>query len=179
MKKPLTFWHILTPLLLTAAMTDPHATSASIASPDHPSVISSKMKAHLLRLKPGQDLLAELEHWAKQNKIKAAAIVTTVGSFKKINLRYANEENGTAQTGYFEIVSVVGTFNESSSHLHVSVSNSKGVTFGGHLLSGNLIYTTAEIVVTELEDVAFTRKADPKDKGGSGYDELVVKPFKL
>ena len=56
-------------------------------------------------------------------------------------------------------------------HLHASVSNTKGETFGGHLASGNIIYTTAEIVIAELEDVTFTREQDPD----SGYKELVVK----
>ncbi len=131
----------------------------------------SKMKAHALRLKPGQDLTEELARWAKEHKIKAASIVSAVGSFKKINIRYANQPKMTAQEGFFEIVSLVGTFNEDSMHLHASVSNTKGETFGGHLASGNIIYTTAEIVIAELEDVTFTREQDPD----SGYKELVVK----
>lgn len=132
----------------------------------------SKMIAHSFRLKPGMDFMEELMSWAKEKKIKAASIVTVVGSFKKVNLRYANQPKGTEQEGFFEIVSLVGTFNESSAHLHASVSNGKGETFGGHLLPGNLIYTTAEVVVAELPDVVFTRE---KDVGGSGWDELVVK----
>ena len=134
--------------------------------------VSSKMIAHTFRLKPGQDFMEEITTWAKEQKIKAAAIVSVVGSFKKVNLRYANQPKGTAQEGHFEIVSLVGTFNESSSHLHASVSNEKGETFGGHLLVGNVVYTTAEVVVTELPEMVFNRE---KDVEGSGWDELVVK----
>jgi len=133
---------------------------------------SSKMIVHAFRLKPGQDFTEELSAWAKEKKIKAASIVSVVGSFKKVNLRYANQPKGAAQEGHFEIVSLVGTFNESSSHLHASVSNEKGETFGGHLLSGNVIYTTAEVVVAEVPELIFTRE---KDVEGSGWDELVVK----
>ena len=98
-------------------------------------------------------------------------MVTVVGSFKKVNLRYANEPKTTAQDGFFEIVSIVGTLNEDSAHLHASVSNSKGETFGGHLMPGNIVYTTAEVVVAELPDILFSREHDPD----SGWDELVVK----
>lgn len=136
------------------------------------SSLPSKMIAHSFRLKPGMDFMVELTGWAKEKKIKAASIVSVVGSFKKVNLRYANQPKGVEQEGHFEIVSLVGTFNESSSHLHASVSNEKGETFGGHLLPGNVVYTTAEVVVAELPDVVFTRE---KDVGGSGWDELVIK----
>lgn len=138
------------------------------------SSVSSRAKFHAMRLKPGQDILLELTTWAKKNKIKAASIVSVVGSFKKINLRYANQDNSTAQDGFFEIVSLVGTFNESSAHLHASVSNGKGETFGGHLVNGNIIYTTAEIVIVELEDAVFTREHDD----ASGWDELKIRTRK-
>jgi len=137
--------------------------------------ISSRMLAHTFRLKPGQDFTEELTSWAKDHKIKAAAIVSVVGSFTHVNLRYANQENGTAKEGHFEIVSLVGTFNATSSHLHLSVSNEKGETIGGHMLSGNIVYTTAEVVVAELDDVVFSREKDEKSSGGSGWDELVIK----
>lgn len=134
--------------------------------------VQSTAKFHVLRMKPGQDFLIEITEWAKRNKIKAASIVTVVGSFKKVNLRYANLDSTTAQNGFFEIVSLVGTFNESSAHLHASVSNSKGETFGGHLVNGNIVYTTAEVVIAEIENAVFTREHD----AASGWDELVIRP---
>lgn len=137
---------------------------------------SSKMTIHVFRLRPGQDFLEELRLWAKQKQIKAGAILSVVGSFTHINLRYANQPAGTSQEGHFEIVSLVGTFNDSSHHLHVSVSNEKGQTFGGHMLTGNLVYTTAEVVLAEMSDLIFTREIDEKSSGGSGWSELVVKP---
>ncbi len=133
--------------------------------------VSSKMKAHVFRLKPGQDFMVEITNWAKANHIKAASIVSVVGSFKKITLRYANQPNTTTQEGFFEIVSLVGTFNEDSAHLHASVSNGKGETFGGHLSKGNIIFTTAEVIVAELDDAVFSREHDSE----SGWDELVVR----
>lgn len=135
----------------------------------------SKMTVHVFRLKPGQDFIKELVLWAGQKQIKAGAILSVVGSFSHLNLRYANQPTGTTQEGHFEIVSLVGTFNDTSHHLHVSVSDEKGQMLGGHMLSGNLVYTTAELVVAEMSDLIFTREKDEKSRGGSGWNELVVK----
>lgn len=131
---------------------------------------SSQMTAHVFRLRPGQDLIEELMLWAKQKQIKAGAILSVVGSFTHINLRYANQPTGTVQQGHFEIVSLVGTFNDTSHHIHVSVSNEKGQTFGGHMLTGNLVYTTAEVVIADMRDLIFTREKDEKSTGGSGWN---------
>lgn len=111
---------------------------------------------------------------AVENKIKAGFIATCVGSLEQINLRYANQPEGKILKGHFEIVSLVGTLTDSSSHLHLSVSDNTGKTIGGHLLDGNLIYTTAEIVIRELTDVQFEREIDST----YGYKELVIKPRK-
>jgi len=46
------------------------------------------------------------------------------------------------------------------------------VTLGGHLQDGNIVRTTAELVIGELTDVSFSRLLDPE----TGYDELVVTP---
>ena len=155
-------------LTSTALLPQSHADFAGTPS------VASKMRAHAFRLKPGQDFMIEIRKWAREHKIKAASIISVVGSFKKVNLRYANQENGTAQEGFFEIVSMVGTFDDTSEHLHASVSNGKGETFGGHLLTGNIVYTTADVVVAELEDAKFSREHD----AASGWDELVVRTKK-
>ena len=149
----------------------PCVACSSIPKSDSPTV-PSRIRAHTLRLKPGQGITEELQAWAKTHRIRAAAILTTVGSLTRVNLRYANQKNPTMDEGHFEIVSLVGTLNEDSMHLHLSVSDGKGVTRGGHLMPGNIIYTTAEIVIAELEDADFQREPDSQ----SGYRELVVKP---
>ena len=148
----------------------PCVACSSLPKHDSPTV-PSRVRAHTLRLKPGQGLTEELQAWAKSQQIRAAAIMTTVGSLTRVNLRYANQKESVAEDGHFEIVSLVGTLNEDSMHLHLSVSDGKGQTRGGHLMPGNIIYTTAEIVIAEIEDADFTREPDPQ----SGYRELVVK----
>jgi uncharacterized protein len=135
---------------------------------------SSSARFYALRLKPHQDLKKELIDFAKSKNLKAACIVTCVGSLEQFNLRFANQNNGSLQTGHFEIVSMTGIFTDSSSHLHLSVSDSTGRTIGGHLLDQNLIYTTAEIVIAELSELEFDRIKDDT----YGYQELNVRPRK-
>lgn len=136
--------------------------------------LKSTARFYTIRLKPHQDLKAELVAFAKVNRMKAAFVATCVGSLEQLNLRYANQQNSSQQSGHFEIVSLVGTFNENAAHLHLSVSDSTGQTFGGHLLEGNKVYTTAEIVIGELADVEFSRELDST----YGYQELRVKKRK-
>jgi len=124
---------------------------------------------HVIRLHPGDDLKKSVESFVHEKNIKAAMIVTTVGSLNKVNLRFANQKTATEVKGPLEIVSLVGTLSATSgSHLHLSVSDSTGKTTGGHLLDGSEVFTTAEIGIAELKDKEFKRVLDPK----SGFNEL-------
>lgn len=146
--------------LLTAAPA--FAQHSPAPPPPMPSVpMTSAVRAHTLRLSPGQDLRQQLQAYAEAHHLKAAAIVTCVGSLTRANLRLANQEGGSVRTGHFEIVSLVGTLSTNGSHLHLAVADSTGQTIGGHLLDGCLIYTTAEIVLAELPELEFAREPDP------------------
>ena len=136
--------------------------------------IKSKATHYAIRLAPHQDLKKELLSFAAKHKIKAGFIATCVGSLEQVSLRMANQEKGEILLGHNEIVSLTGTLSDSSAHLHLSVSDSTGRTIGGHLLEGALIYTTAEIVIGELEDLEFERTTDLT----YGYKELSVKKRK-
>lgn len=132
---------------------------------------AENIKIHALRLKPNQDLKQEVEAFVKREHIEAGWIMTCVGSLTQANLRYANQPEGTKSKGYFEIVSLVGTVSVNGSHIHLSISDSLGVTKGGHLLDENIVYTTAEIVIGESKNYVFTREKD----GSTPWEELQVK----
>lgn len=134
--------------------------------------VPSRVQAWAFRLKPGQDLLKELHAFVKAHDLKAVCVLTCVGSLTDTAIRYANKEETTRMKGHFEIVSLVGTLEPGGGHLHLSVSDGKGRTTGGHLKEGNRIYTTAEIVLAELPDVRFAREKD----NTFGYNELTVYP---
>ena len=129
------------------------------------------MKIHTFRLKPQQDLFDSIEDFVKQNNIEAGCILSSVGSLTHATLRLANREYFNEYEVHFEIVSMTGTVSIHGSHIHVAISDGDGVTIGGHLVSGCKIYTTAEIVLLELDDVVYKRELYKND---SGYEELVV-----
>lgn len=129
------------------------------------------MKTHTFRLKPQQDLFDSIEGFVKENNIEAGCVLSSVGSLTHATLRLANREYYNEYNGHFEIVSMTGTVSIHGSHIHIAISDGDGVTIGGHLVSGCNIYTTAEIVLLELDDVVYKRELFEND---SGYEELVV-----
>ncbi|HMO32843.1 MAG TPA: DNA-binding protein [Lacibacter sp.] len=126
---------------------------------------------YALRLKPGEDLKQQLEAFVAEKQIQAGWMITCVGSLTQYHLRFANQPAGSKVNGHFEIVSLTGTLSVYGSHLHISVSDSTGRTIGGHLLDGNLIYTTAEIVIGESKELVFTRERD----GTTEWKEFQIK----
>lgn len=128
------------------------------------------MKTYSFRLKPGEDLKKELEAFALNNAIKAGIVLTCVGSLTKASLRLADENISKVFEEKFEITALVGTLSKDGVHLHISLADSQGRAIGGHLLVGSTIYTTAEIVIGELESTIFTREYDES----TGFKELKI-----
>lgn len=130
----------------------------------------SPLVAHALRLQPGQDLRQELEALAHRLQLEAAAVVTCVGSLSEAALRMAGAASETRRAGPFEIVSLVGTLSVNGAHLHIALTDAQGAAWGGHLLKGCRIHTTAEIVVAGLPGYRFDHATDP----ATGYAELAI-----
>jgi uncharacterized protein len=128
------------------------------------------METIALRLNPQQDLKIELETFVKCHNIEAACVVTCVGSLDQAVLRLANQSEGKVYEGRFEIVSLVGTLSKHGCHCHVAIADAQGNTFGGHLLNGCLIFTTAELIIGVLPYLKFTRELDE----ATGYRELSI-----
>ncbi|KRW97301.1 PPC domain-containing DNA-binding protein [Paracoccus sp. MKU1] len=124
-----------------------------------------------LRLKPGEDPMAALRHLQRRTGAKAMALVTCVGSLTRAMIRHANRDEASEYRGHFEITALTGTISPAGQHLHLTIADGEGRAFGGHLLPGSRVYTTAEIVVLILDDLAFGRAPCPL----SGHDELVVR----
>ena len=123
-----------------------------------------------LRLHPGEDLREALEQWLIRESCTAAAVVTCVGSLQQARLRLADGSTALTFAGPFEIVSLVGTLSPDGVHLHIALAATDGAMRGGHLLVGNTIHTTAEIVLAVLPGLRFRRNEDPV----TGYRELTI-----
>jgi predicted DNA-binding protein with PD1-like motif len=128
------------------------------------------MENYTFRLPSGQDLFDSIESFVKANNIEAGCVLSSVGSLTRAVIRHANRSIYTEYNGHFEIVSMTGTVSLYGSHLHISIADGDGKTFGGHLVSGCKIYTTAEIVLAVFPDVVYKREF----AADSGYEELVV-----
>ncbi|MBK9293810.1 MAG: DNA-binding protein [Oligoflexia bacterium] len=131
----------------------------------------NKAVFHTLRLKPGDELKTEIQNFAIKHNLKAASIVSAVGSLREYSLRFANQKNLTKANGYFEIVSLSGALSGDSMHLHMAIADEKGKVIGGHLGDKNIIYTTCEVTLVEQTNKEFLRELDSQ----TGYKELVIK----
>eukprot|EP01062_Namystynia_karyoxenos_P039882 TRINITY_DN29005_c0_g1_i1.p1 TRINITY_DN29005_c0_g1~~TRINITY_DN29005_c0_g1_i1.p1 ORF type:complete len:209 (+),score=51.80 TRINITY_DN29005_c0_g1_i1:94-627(+) len=130
-----------------------------------------------LRLEVGADLRQGVIAAAQRSGMKAACVLTCVGSLRKAHIRLA----GAGATGgspemhldeRLEIVSLVGTVSaDGSCHLHICVADERGRAVGGHLMDGCEVNTTAEIVVADCDGFVFSREHDQR----TGYRELTVR----
>jgi uncharacterized protein len=137
----------------------------------HEAITTDRMRIHVFRLRPGDDLLGSIRAYVKENHIQAAVLLSSVGSLTQASIRYANQPEAHMHTGHFEIVSITGTVEEGGEHIHLSIATGQGTMIGGHLMTGCKIYTTSEVTLGELVGVRFARETD---KEGSGWDELKI-----
>lgn len=140
----------------------------------HKHSLSSKQPCPMsvlpVRLLPGDDIVKSLRAFVLERNLDAAIVLTCVGSTSKTTLRPAGVPKGKVFDGKFEIVSLTGTLSSTGHHLHMSISDPDCAVFGGHMLEGCIVRTTAEIVLGVVHDVQFTRPTDPR----TGYDELSI-----
>ena len=129
---------------------------------------STQQKVHILRLQPFEDLRQALKAFASDKNLKAGFVVSGMGSLTVASLRFASAKETTILNGPFEIVSLSGSLFCEGVHLHMSVSDGKGQVFGGHLMDGSLVRTTAELILQSYPDVSMTRSLDQQ----TGFLEL-------
>ena len=117
-------------------------------------------QSHAIRLFPGDDLKAAIEQFVREEKIEAGWIATCIGSLTEFAIRFANSKTTTIGTGYFEILSVSGTVSANGCHLHIVIADQEGKNIGGHLMPGNRIYTTSELIIVSSKRFRFLRELD-------------------
>lgn len=133
------------------------------------------MKLHTFRITPGNDLKTSIEDFVQAKDIQAGFIITCVGGLSQATMRMAgalpDKQDIRTYKGDFEITSLVGTVSVNGVHLHMSISDKEGQSFGGHLKEGTIVHPTAEIVIGEDEQVVYTRELDEE----TDFPELVVR----
>lgn len=129
------------------------------------------MRAHPLRLYPGDDLRAAVENVLQKDKLRAAFVIQGIGSLSIAELRFAGAEHPTEIRGDLEILTVAGSVSPDGAHLHMSIADARGQVFGGHVAHGCKVRTTAELLLALLPAHAFSREHDSR----TGFAELVIR----
>ena len=131
-------------------------------------------QTHVFRVKPGQELMAEVLKYCHQNNITSGIVLGIIGSATGARLNYLTELPGKFQgesyQGPLEIVSAQGTIalkgKETIVHIHAMLSTPQRC-FGGHLVEAT-VFSTAEVAIAELT-TPLTRYADSQ----TGLNELL------
>jgi uncharacterized protein len=123
-----------------------------------------------LRLPPGADLRGALERTAVDRRM-AGFVVCGIGSLGEARLRLADATQTSVIEGPCEIISLSGSLTADGAHLHMSVADAHGRVHGGHVVPGNVVRTTAELLLAWLPGWDLGREFDPR----TGYAELLVR----
>lgn len=124
-----------------------------------------------LRLVPGDDLRLRLEEAVGSAGWPGAFVVSGIGSLRVAVLRYAGCEASCRIEADLELLSLAGSISCDGAHLHAVVADGQGRVFGGHLCSGSLVRTTAEILLAVMPANSALRRCHDERTGSS---ELVI-----
>lgn len=118
------------------------------------------------KLEHGADLLEELTNICKENDIHLGK-VTALGAVQKARLGYYNQDK--KEYNFFEIDKPLEITNLTGNislrdgqpmvHAHITLSDSDGKAFGGHLAPGTIVFA-CEFVITVLDGPQLTRGHD-------------------
>lgn len=131
------------------------------------------------RIGPGVELLAGLTELIEREGLRYAVILGGAASLSQVrlrNVRLAPETWPIQDThrvftdlpGPLELLSISGNLSRRSDdsihlHAHVVVSTGgpqPGQAYGGHLVEGAVVLSTAEIAVAEVTGMAMARRMD-------------------
>lgn len=102
----------------------------------------------------------------------SAFVVSGIGSLSNARLRFAGAESETSLEGMFEILCLSGTLTRDGAHLHMALADERGHVVGGHVCYGNMVRTTAEVLLAQLTEWTLARERD----ANTGFNELVIRP---
>jgi len=126
----------------------------------------ARRRDFLLVLDPGDDVVASLISFARQNGITGGSF-QGIGALERATIAYWNRETKAyeeiAVDEQVEVLSIAGSLatsgNEIKVHAHVTLGRRDGGTIGGHLLRAT-VFPTLEIFITD-QGARLARKKDP------------------
>ena len=95
-------------------------------------------KFHILRVDPGEDILASVEKFIAETKLKQALVLGGYGTMAAYHLHWVTHNRIPTDNlfrkgeGGIEILAMSGLVINGEPHIHITLSNPDGA-FGGHL----------------------------------------------
>jgi predicted DNA-binding protein with PD1-like motif len=136
-------------------------------------ILANIMQTLPLRLSPGEDLRSALESALVGHNLNAGFVLQGIGSLSIANVRFAGANQATELKGDLEILTLGGSLSPDGAHLHISLADAQGYVVGGHVTSGCIVRTTAEILIAFLPEYRFAREPDLN----TGFNELLIRPI--
>lgn len=127
------------------------------------------------RLRPGADVMKSIQEICEREQIKNGIIMSAIGSLngavycnpipkEEIKIGYGY---GTALRLYgpIELVSATGMICHGDDgtvqlHVHCALSDQNGNAYGGHMLEGNHVLITTDVVIGVLDGIDMGRRVD-------------------
>lgn len=128
---------------------------------------------HILRLDPGEDVLASIEKFIQEAGIRQAIVLGGYGTLAAYHLHWVTHNRIPTNNSFLngeggiEVLSMNGLVVEGQPHIHISLATPAGA-FGGHLEPGCIAYVVGEIFFAEVEEVNLSRGKVPVSIEGMG-----------
>ena len=103
-----------------------------------------------LKLAPGSDLRLSLEDVARREGIHGF-VLGVVGNLTRAAFQCPGQSEPTVLEGDLEVITLNGTLNPDSVHLHLSLSDGACQVWGGHLEPGTIVQKGADVLIGVLE----------------------------
>jgi predicted DNA-binding protein with PD1-like motif len=130
-------------------------------------------KVHILRVDPGEDILAMVEKFIADANLKQAVVLGGYGTMAAYHLhwvthnRIPTDNHFRKGEGGIEILAMNGLVVDGKPHIHVALATPDG-GFGGHLEPGCIAYVVCEIFFGEVEGATLVRQGVPVSIEGMG-----------
>jgi uncharacterized protein len=134
-------------------------------------------KIHILRIDPGEDVLACVEQFLVQSGLRQAVVVGGYGTLAASHLHWVRNNQLPAENLYgrteggIEIMGMNGLVVEGQAHIHVTLSTPVGA-YGGHLEPGCIAYVLCEIFFAEVTGANLTKVMADVDVAGMGQGSV-------
>lgn len=130
---------------------------------------------YAVRLEAGEDIIEGITMLCEQYNIKHGVIVSGIGSLSKASFcdpaPFPEKPGGYGYgdtivlEGGIELISLSGVICEDddknvSLHIHGAFADGEGKSYAGHLVKGNHVLITVEIIIEEFENIYMARKFD-------------------